>query len=68
MVLEQNSVKITAMPMEKPLIAEPVTANVGHKPSNMINTGFSAHNPFINSFDKGVLFLDIVTSFYLILD
>ena len=49
MRLEQVSTNTTARPMVSPLMADVVTARVGHIPSSMTSMGFSFQNPFKNS-------------------
>ena len=48
--LVQISTAIVAKPMDKPLMALVVVANVGHIPSNNTKVGFSLMSPFIKIF------------------
>ena len=67
-VLEQIKTKDVAIPIEKPLTEEVVTARVGHIPKSWRKTGDSSHNPFINS-KNNVFFTGfpaIASPFYLL--
>ena len=46
---EQTSTNSVATPIEMALIADTVTASVGHMPSTMTNTGFWRQTPSMNS-------------------
>jgi hypothetical protein len=55
---EHTSTNIVANPMDIPLIADVVVANVGHIPNTSANVGFSLNMPFSNVFDE--LFIAIL--------
>ena len=48
--LEQMSTNIVASPIDKPLMADVVVANVGHIPNNKTNVGFSFIKPLYINF------------------
>ncbi len=48
--LEQISTNIVASPIDKPLMADVVVANVGHMPNNKTNVGFSFIKPLYINF------------------
>ncbi len=51
---EPTRTKVAASPMPIPFQASVVIASVGHIPSTIRNMGFSAHSPFVNSFNAPI--------------
>ena len=49
-IFEQTSTNIVASPIPNPLIADEVTANVGHNPKSNTKTGLSFINPLLKFF------------------
>ncbi len=55
--LDPTSTKNVAMPIARALMAELVTASIGHIPSTWTNTGLSRQMPLISSSYDGFFFI-----------